>query len=186
MTVHHEVLRAQLNKYKGVEMQSDGDAVLLGFRDPVSAIAWCLATQQVPIVAGVLSAWAFGMQAPLAPVVNAHCHADKLFVYAPGAWSRNNCVCTSKGSQIMVDDTACCSHALLLEQALLGANWPNQLQKHKLTRTATLAGLTKSTANSQPAPGQENVPVSSIHLALLACLFCPFPFFFAMLLSSKP
>ncbi|DBA86983.1 TPA: hypothetical protein ACH3X2_000365 [Trebouxia sp. C0005] len=88
MTVHHEVLRAQLNKYKGVEMQSDGDAVLLGFRDPVSAIAWCLATQQ----------------------------------------------------------------------ALLGANWPNQLQKHKLTRTATLAGLTKSTANSQPAPGQENVP----------------------------
>lgn len=47
MTVHHEVLRAQLNKYKGVEMQIDGDAVLLGFRDPVSAIAWCLATQQV-------------------------------------------------------------------------------------------------------------------------------------------
>ena len=47
MTVHHEVLRAQLNKYKGVEMQMDGDAVLLGFRDPVSAIAWCLATQQV-------------------------------------------------------------------------------------------------------------------------------------------
>ena len=49
MTVHHEVLRAQLNKYKGVEMQIDGDAVLLGFRDPVSAIAWCLATQQVCI-----------------------------------------------------------------------------------------------------------------------------------------
>lgn len=47
MTVHHEVLRAQLNKYKGVEMQIDGDAVLLGFKDPVSAIAWCLATQQV-------------------------------------------------------------------------------------------------------------------------------------------
>lgn len=47
MTVHHEVLRAQLNKYKGVEMQIEGDAVLLGFRDPVSAIAWCLATQQV-------------------------------------------------------------------------------------------------------------------------------------------
>lgn len=47
MTVHHEVLRAQLNKYKGVEMQIDGDAVLLGFRDPVSALAWCLATQQV-------------------------------------------------------------------------------------------------------------------------------------------
>ena len=47
MTVHHEVLRAQLNKYKGVEMQIDGDAVLLGFREPVSAIAWCLATQQV-------------------------------------------------------------------------------------------------------------------------------------------
>lgn len=45
-------------------------------------------------------------------------------------------------------------------QALLGANWPNQLQKHKLTRTATLAGLSKSTATSQPAPGQENVPVS--------------------------
>lgn len=50
MTVHHEVLRAQLNKYKGVEMQIDGDAVLLGFRDPVSAIAWCLATQQVGTV----------------------------------------------------------------------------------------------------------------------------------------
>ena len=65
MTVHHEVLRAQLNKYKGVEMQSDGDAVLLGFRDPVSATAWCLATQQVPIiVAGVLSPWVFGVQAP--------------------------------------------------------------------------------------------------------------------------
>ena len=47
MTVHHEVLRAQLNKYKGVEMQIDGDAVLLAFKDPVSAIAWCLATQQV-------------------------------------------------------------------------------------------------------------------------------------------
>lgn len=47
MTVHHEVLRAQLNKYKGVEMQIDGDAVLLGFKDPVSATAWCLATQQV-------------------------------------------------------------------------------------------------------------------------------------------
>lgn len=47
MTVYHEVLRAQLNKYKGVEMQIDGDAVLLGFRDPVSAIAWSLATQQV-------------------------------------------------------------------------------------------------------------------------------------------
>lgn len=71
----------------------------------------------------------------------------------------------------MVDITACCSHALLLEQALLGANWPNQLQKHKLTRTATLAGLTKSTANSQPAPGQENVPVSSIYLVLVACLY---------------
>jgi class 3 adenylate cyclase len=82
MTVHHEVLRAQLNKYKGVEMQSDGDAVLLGFRDPVSAIAWCLATQQVHIIAGALSALVFGMKAPLAPVVNARCHADKLIVYA--------------------------------------------------------------------------------------------------------
>ena len=83
MTVHHEVLRAQLNKYKGVEMQSDGDAVLLGFRDPVSAIAWCLATQQVPIAAGVLSPWVFGMQAPSAPVVNAPYHADVLlFVHA--------------------------------------------------------------------------------------------------------
>lgn len=30
-------------------MQIDGDAVLLGFRDPVSAIAWCLATQQVQL-----------------------------------------------------------------------------------------------------------------------------------------
>ena len=47
MTVYGEVLRAQLNKYKGVEMQADGDAVLLGFRDPVSAVAWALATQQV-------------------------------------------------------------------------------------------------------------------------------------------
>lgn len=50
ITIHHEVLRAQLTKYKGVEMQIDGDAVLLGFRDPVSATAWCLATQQVPPV----------------------------------------------------------------------------------------------------------------------------------------
>ena len=47
MVVCHEVLRAQLNKYKGVEMQADGDAVLLGFRDPISAVAWALATQQV-------------------------------------------------------------------------------------------------------------------------------------------
>lgn len=47
MTVYGEVLRAQLNKYKGVEMQADGDAILLGFRDPVSAVAWALATQQV-------------------------------------------------------------------------------------------------------------------------------------------
>ena len=73
----------------------------------------------------------------------------------------------------MVDVTVCRSHALLLEQALLGANWPNQLQKHKLTRTATLAGLTKSTANSQPAPGQENVPVSSIHLVGMPLLSLP-------------
>ncbi len=65
MTVHHEVLRAQLNKYKGVEMQSDGDAVLLGFRDPVSAIAWCLATQQVHIIAGVLSAWGLWHESPI-------------------------------------------------------------------------------------------------------------------------
>lgn len=50
MTIHHEVLRAQLTKYKGVEMQVDGDAVLFGFRDPVSASAWCLATQQVAFV----------------------------------------------------------------------------------------------------------------------------------------
>lgn len=150
-------------------MQSDGDAVLLGFRDPVSAVAWCLATQQVHIIAGALLALVFGMNAPLAPVVNARCHADKLVVYAQAV-----CVCTSKGPHITVDVTACRSHALLLEQALLGANWPNQLQKHKLTRTATLAGLTKSTANSQPAPGQENVPVSSIYLVLSACLFCPF------------
>ena len=55
MTVHHEVLRAQLNKYKGVEMQNDGDAVLLGFRDPVSAIAWCLSTQQVCVACTSLS-----------------------------------------------------------------------------------------------------------------------------------
>ena len=47
MVVYHEVIRAQLNKYKGVEMQADGDAVLLGFRDPISAVAWALATQQV-------------------------------------------------------------------------------------------------------------------------------------------
>lgn len=47
MTVYGEVLRAQLNKYKGVEMQADGDAMLLGFRDPASAVAWALATQQV-------------------------------------------------------------------------------------------------------------------------------------------
>lgn len=44
-------------------------------------------------------------------------------------------------------------------QALLGANWPNQLQKHKLTRTQTLAGLTKATANLRTAPDQENIPV---------------------------
>ena len=49
MVVYGEVLRAQLNKYKGVEMQADGDAILLGFRDPVSAVAWALATQQVCI-----------------------------------------------------------------------------------------------------------------------------------------
>ena len=49
MVVYGEVLRAQLNKYKGVEMQADGDAILLGFRDPVSAVAWALATQQVRI-----------------------------------------------------------------------------------------------------------------------------------------
>ena len=49
MSVHHEVLRAQLTKYKGCEMQVDGDAVLFGFKDPVSATAWCLATQQVPL-----------------------------------------------------------------------------------------------------------------------------------------
>ena len=52
------------------------------------------------------------------------------------------------------------AHLDLPVQALLGANWPNQLQKHKLTRTATLAGLTKSTATSQSAPGQDNGPVS--------------------------
>ena len=50
MAVQHEVLRAQLTKYKGVEMQVDGDAVLFGFRDPVSATAWCLATQQVDFI----------------------------------------------------------------------------------------------------------------------------------------
>ena len=54
MAVHHEVLRAQLDKFKGVEMQVDGDAVLLGFKDPASAVAWCLATQQV-----LLGSWLY-------------------------------------------------------------------------------------------------------------------------------
>ncbi len=184
MTVHHEVLRAQLNKYKGVEMQSDGDAVLLGFRDPVSAIAWCLATQQVPIAA--VSCHLQCHCLVLGHATDTHrcwCPVTLGFWHCKPYWhlwgthvimlTSCICVCTRKGSQIMTDDTACRSHALLLEQALLGANWPNQLQKHKLTRTATLAGLTKSTANSQPAPGQENVPVSSIHV-VLACFFCPF------------
>lgn len=76
----------------------------------------------------------------------------------------------SQNTDVMQAITSVAAVEVVALQALLGANWPNQLQKHKLTRTQTLAGLTKATAHLRTAPDQENIPVSSLHTAVHATL----------------
>ena len=45
--VHDHVIRAQLGKYNGYEVTTEGDAFLLAFHEASDAIAWSAATQQV-------------------------------------------------------------------------------------------------------------------------------------------
>lgn len=46
LAVHNELMRATLAEAKGYEVKTEGDAFMIAFGDPLSAAAFCLATQE--------------------------------------------------------------------------------------------------------------------------------------------
>lgn len=46
LAVHNALLRATLSEANGYEVKTEGDAFMIAFRDPLSAAAFCLATQE--------------------------------------------------------------------------------------------------------------------------------------------
>ena len=45
--LHDKIMRGHLRDFFGFEVSTEGDAFLLAFHDPVDAVKWCIAVQQV-------------------------------------------------------------------------------------------------------------------------------------------
>jgi class 3 adenylate cyclase len=44
--MHNDLMRRELEAHKGYEVKTEGDAFMVAFGDPVSAVKWCLEVQQ--------------------------------------------------------------------------------------------------------------------------------------------
>eukprot|EP00891_Asterochloris_glomerata_P005056 jgi/Astpho2/5056/fgenesh1_pg.00071_%23_35_t len=113
--VHDRIMRAQLFKFGGYEITTEGDAFLMAFHEPTAAVAWGLATQQALLTAKWPTALQYhekscircmdiqadhpdGLPPTSSPsrTGTAH-HLDKV---VPGAFQRQESVHISLGSRV--------------------------------------------------------------------------------------
>jgi adenylate cyclase len=46
LAIHNNIMREKINKYKGYEVKTEGDAFMIAFTNPVDACKWCSDVQE--------------------------------------------------------------------------------------------------------------------------------------------